>query len=117
MPVRGCDLTGQDHLIGADQRASSFEIGAGRRITQHQVAALGKRNVDQPSCGVEPSLGVVIGPVRRTELRPRLAPQDRRLTRDPAGREVERAGGLVERVERWDIAVGKARCGDRCSYS
>ena len=53
MPVRRRVLAGQNHLVGADQRAGCLEVGARRRIAHHQVAPLRERHIDQAPGGVE----------------------------------------------------------------
>ena len=114
MPVRTRVLAGQDHLIGAHQGTAGLVGGQRRRIAHHQVAALGERNVDQPPGGVEPGLGIFIGPVRGHELRPRLLPQDGLLALHPARCEVDAPGDLVECLERRNFATRQAlpRSGD-----
>jgi hypothetical protein len=108
MPVRRRLLAGQDHLVGADERARRLEIGALRGVAHHQVAPFGERHVDQAAGGVEPGPGVLPAPMRRPEFRLRLRPQDRLLARHPSWREPDAGGFLVERVQRGDIAHRRA---------
>ena len=107
--VRARFLAGQDHLVGADQRAGGGDIVARDRVAHDQIAALGQFRIDQAAGGIERLFALAVAPLDGLEGRGRFGIEDRLIAWNPARRHIHGSEMAVEIFERIDVCYGLPR--------